>query len=420
MKDMLTSHSRAPIIASSLTVPGKTFPFDFIGPGAEKKTAEFCFNLAKDSIERAEKEYNCEVVGFVSDNEPKMKAVRALLVKWRPHLIVYGCSAHYLNLVESNATPSSIMASIVSVNKFFQDHHQPMQMLKAKGGLMPQLPNQTRWTSQRAALLTFIENHQKMLEIRDENKSLFKPEIKRFLDNRLLLVEVRNMIQQLDCVSCALNIFQSDKSDLSQCVLWWLKLMNDEDLHEDLRDEVKRRATEALSPQHLIAFMLDNRIYDDGDEENNQPRLSQDQEEVARQFLAETDELFSGILAAYVTKDTTIFPPSAFQTSIRHLQPQNYWRYLYVICHSESVKKFCNFIEKIFACVPSSAGLEQIFSTAALIQTKLRNRLASDRVRKLIKVYRLLDRHPVRRLGLEDEEEMRLIISQEAENSMEI
>ena len=35
-------------------------------------------------------------------------------------------------------------------------------------GMTPQLPNNTRWTSQRAALHTFVRNHSKYVEIRDE------------------------------------------------------------------------------------------------------------------------------------------------------------------------------------------------------------------------------------------------------------
>ena len=86
----------------------------------------------------------------------------------RPQLVVFGCSAHYLNLVETVATPQQIMGPIVKINRFFREHHQPAGWLKEKSGMTPQLPNNTRWTSQRAALHTFVRNHSKYVEIRDE------------------------------------------------------------------------------------------------------------------------------------------------------------------------------------------------------------------------------------------------------------
>ena len=67
-----------------------------------------------------------------------------MLVEWRPHIIAYGCSAHYLNLVESTATRTQIMAAIKDVHKYFRDHHRPAAWLKEKKGLLPQLPNDTR------------------------------------------------------------------------------------------------------------------------------------------------------------------------------------------------------------------------------------------------------------------------------------
>ena len=42
----------------------------------------------------------------------------------------------------------------------------------------------------------------------------------------------------------------------------------------------------------------------------------------------------------------------------------------------------------VSACPPSSAGIERLFSSAALIQTKIRNRLSNKRVQKLVHVSR--------------------------------
>jgi len=167
-QDGWSNVNREPIVGSSIYCDGKTFPLDFLDGGSAKKTADYCFQMAKQSIERAEKDYNTCVIGFVCDNEAKMKSVRRSLQEWRPQLLMFGCSAHYLNLVETVATPQQIMGPIVKINRFFREHHQPSGWLKEKDGMMPQLPNNTRWTSQRAALHTVVRNHPKYVEIRDE------------------------------------------------------------------------------------------------------------------------------------------------------------------------------------------------------------------------------------------------------------
>ena len=102
---------REPIIATCLHIPGKTFLHDAVDVGDVTKDAEYCANLAKTSIEAAERNYGCIVIGFVSDSESKMVKVQEILQEWRgKDFIVYPCSAHYVNLAQSVATPPAIKA----------------------------------------------------------------------------------------------------------------------------------------------------------------------------------------------------------------------------------------------------------------------------------------------------------------------
>ena len=180
---------REPIIASCIHVPGHSFLHDAIDVGDVTKSAEFCADLAKESIENAEEKYGCRVFGFVSDNEAKMLRVRAILEEWRGNtFITYGCLAHYLNLVQAEATPPQVKGQLVEVQKFFRNHQRPQAQLKSKGGKSPQLPNDTRWLSHREFLETFLHNYQ------------------RILDNRQIKEGANHMLQQLDLVSHSLNL----------------------------------------------------------------------------------------------------------------------------------------------------------------------------------------------------------------------
>ena len=108
--------------------------------GDVTKDAPFCADLAKASITSAEE----KVVGFVSDNENKMLRVRSILEEWRGKtFITYGCSAHYLNLVQAEATPSAIKNQLIEIQKYFRNHQRPAAQLKERGGKIPQLPNDT-------------------------------------------------------------------------------------------------------------------------------------------------------------------------------------------------------------------------------------------------------------------------------------
>ena len=48
---------------------------------------------------------------------------------------------------------------------------------------------------------------------------------------------------------------------------------------------------------------------------------------------------------------------------------------------------------RISACPPSSAGIERLFSSASLTQTKIRNRLSNERLHKLILIHRHFGSH---------------------------
>ncbi|RXG70531.1 hypothetical protein Avbf_07751 [Armadillidium vulgare] len=124
---MCTNH---PIIATCLHLPtsgdgGKKSLFaGSIDTGAEKKTANYISDLAIKQIGQFEDKYKCKIVAYISDNENKMKLTRQLLethykeVDARGHnlgLLMYGCAAHYLNLVEKEVTPRTVLSHLVEV-----------------------------------------------------------------------------------------------------------------------------------------------------------------------------------------------------------------------------------------------------------------------------------------------------------------
>ena len=82
-----------PIIASSLQVWVKLYLLDSHPTGSMAKTGENCNTLCEESIQKA------KVSGICTDNAKNMERLRAALQQVDPDLTVYGCSAHWLNLL---------------------------------------------------------------------------------------------------------------------------------------------------------------------------------------------------------------------------------------------------------------------------------------------------------------------------------
>ncbi|MEL7307755.1 MAG: hAT transposon family protein, partial [Pseudomonadota bacterium] len=316
--------------------------------------------------------------GFVTDNENKIKKLRQLLGEWRPELLIYGCSAHYLNLVENEATPSAAKNHIVEVQKYFRTHQKEAALLKEAGGKSPQLPNNTRWSSDKACFSTFVENHHLYLRIRDSEGNSMSPRIKHLIDNRGLLLEARHMLQQLDKISDALNVMQSDSSDLADATLAWMELIRDESLPEEVRRIIEKRFEEVRTPFHILAVMLRGKNI----------HLRKELKDEAMAHLENLNNDFPGIMAAYEMEDASMFPKAAFQNSVKNvLAPIKYWGWITQNAEIPLVKHFCSLAVKILSCPPSTGGLERCFSAFGMVHSKLRNRLNNERVAKLVKVY---------------------------------
>jgi hypothetical protein len=74
-----------------------------------------------------------------------------------------------------------------------------------KGGMMPQIPNDTRWNSQMDCVKTFLNNHPHYLAIREEHTDNIQENIGTILDNLQIFREAQNLDSQLNIVGTALD-----------------------------------------------------------------------------------------------------------------------------------------------------------------------------------------------------------------------
>ena len=108
----------------------------------------------------------------------------------------------------------------------------------------------------------------------------------------------------------------------------------------------------------------------------------------ARNYLADNYPAHIAYMAGFEVQDTKLYPKILFNSELRRvLTPTKYWQWARKVCTVKEAKDFCEFMENLFSCLASSAGLERIFSSCGLVHTKLRNRLLNERLIKIVNVY---------------------------------
>lgn len=392
--DGWSSVKNDPILASSVHTGKNTFLLQAMDSGAEKKTAEYCTTFVSSSVQEIKTKYNKHVFALCTDNEAKMKRMKELMKDDDDlkDIITYGCSAHYLNLLEKVVSPPTVMKHVVEVQKYFRNHHQPHAWLKEKGGVMPQIPNDTRWNSQNACMSTFTKNFYKYVEISSEHK--VPDNISKTLNNIHLYKEVAELQKQLAHVSDALDKLQSDSATLSSATDTWNELLKSETLAPH-KDSIKSRMKEAVQPFFDVANLMDPN--------SAGVNLNAEEEDQAEEWIKVHKPHFLPYILAFRIQDSDIFPSSMFEPKVVSMYKQNPGKWWMLMEHRTAKKGtlpsgFCQYFKDLLSCPPSSASIERIFSTFGHVWSKLRNRLGVEATR-LVKIYRHL------RLTMNDKDE---------------
>lgn len=133
-----------------------------------------------------------------------------------PKMLVFGSANHYLNLVDKAVTPPALK-QIVEIQTYFRNHHRPCAFLMQKKGMMPQIPNETRWSSQCECVRTFCENWHIYNEIVNtyDDDAMFTTEIKKKIRNFDYYKAALDLRDQLSILQVAMDKLQADNMTLS-------------------------------------------------------------------------------------------------------------------------------------------------------------------------------------------------------------
>lgn len=204
-------------------------------------------------------------------------------------------------------------------------------------------------------------------------------------------------------VGRALDYMQRDTSCFSKVYATWLRLVQSKEL-DQYKATIESRFNEAMQPFHALAYMTDPTLLE-------KVPIPKDQEDAAYKWLEEEYPQFLPGVLYYNIKDQDTFPTGMFaDITLKDTQmtASKWWKMMKTKfendlrrCEPEEKKKiaqyqalvdFCTFLMKLHSCPASSASIERTFSTFGLIWSKLRNKLESDKVTKLVKVHRYLNR----------------------------
>ena len=372
-----------PVIAHSLHTGNSVHFVSAVETGSNKKTAAFCTSLAQKAMLEASEKFCCEVSAVVTDNEKKMDVMRKELQKEDNELITYGCSAHLLNLVGQDLTPSNIICQIVEINKYFRNHHVPGALLSefsSQGAVKPQIPGETRWNSQLDCVQTFLTNRPFMVMVIAQNEDVVDVRIVNLINNIGLLKEAKNLLDQLKPVASALDRLQSDHSTIADACEEWLKLLQEESL-KPYQKTLKNRFQCAVTPHHILANMLHPKY--------RGSRLNSEQKEIGMQTILAKDPNFLPVMCSFQAESSP-FPKSMFaEQCLQNVTPVVWWQCVKKTTSGE-FHELCDYACSLLKLPASSSSIERVFSCFGLVQTKLRNRLGIEKASKLVTCYRHL------------------------------
>lgn len=376
-----------PIVCCSITTPeGQSILVDTIDTSGNPHTATYLKEVATNSITNAYKNLKVKVKSFVTDNAANVTKMRNELSKDNEDIIQYGCCAHMLNLLAQDVQIKGVSENIIKVVKYFRNKHLPASLYKAAGGKKLVMPIAVRWNTTRDCIRSYLANRGILVQMCQNNKSNFDINIIQIVNDAQITSNAILLLSRLDPIARALDRAQRDGTTISVAVEIWHRLENDLDKEtQEIKNVFQARRDMALGSYHYLANILDHRFL--GVNLNNNQR---------NKAFAEMQPDHMTIVTALLTQ-SSMFPNYLFGSQFKQTPPLEWWKLLNLNTTDprwlnwtgkEQFKSVC---EQLLSAVASTAGLERIFSTFGLVQSKIRNRLGTEKAHKLVYMFKNLN-----------------------------
>lgn len=376
-------HNESVICVIVTNRDGNCYLIDTIETVDNTHTADYLLKVTKKVIEETESRFDCRVTSLVTDSAANMSRMRKEIEADNGEFfITYGCAAHSLNLLAKDVEVPGVKDHVVHIIKYFRNHHLPASWYKLAGGKKLVLPQDVRWNTLADSLESFLRNWPILVQVCEEHRENIDKDVAKQVTNLSLKRNVEDYLQLLKPIAVALDKVQSNTCVISEAVEAWLSLYSTlkEHASRSVLEKVEKRMRQALTPNHFLAHILDPRYF--GEKQSNT------QINTAMSNLAEVHPSCAPSVVNLRAKANP-FPSYMFSHDVlRNVRPLSWWNSL---SHSLP-QNVLNLAECLLTSVASSAGVERVFSTFGLVQSKIRNRLGTEKAGKLVYIYKYLNR----------------------------
>ena len=363
-----------PIVCCSVTTRnGDTFLTSTIDTQDERHTADNLEVIAEKAIKEAEESLGCRVESFVTDNAANMKKMRSQL-KESYSIIAYPCSAHIADRLAKDVDSSAVKSDIVAIHKYFRNHHLPNSWYKQAGGKALPIPCEVRWNSVNDCLQAYVNNWATLVKVVETHRE----EIDSNICNQVLDITLKHKameyLSRMKPIAIALDKLQRDKCHLSDAVVIWKELQETfENMPLPDYMNFETRISAALTPAHLLAYILDPRYY-------GHPHLTREEFKTAINFLRDHNQSAHPSVLKYLAMES---PYESYMLSpdiLKDVDPLTWW----ISQKFHLDEHIISLVEQLHTARASTAGIERIFSTFGYVHSKTRNRLNTAKAAKLV------------------------------------
>ena len=383
--DTWSDVNNSPVLASSFIYKEKVFVVGGLDTTGEPHNAENLLHFVQEQIKQAESKFKVEIVGLVTDNAENMRKMRNDL---NADIVSYGCSAHQLNLLGQDIAPPSLIKLISEVSKFFKNVHSARALLVSKNINKPVLPSVVRWNSVFDMMTWFKDNWIGLNCIVTENNNNFSANdnsknVRKTIKDGAIFNEVSNYIGFLAPVSEAIDKMQSDKATVADGTEIW------KNLTEQFRSGAKRewlekaenRYQKALTGPWFAANLLHPKYMG--------LNLTPYEIEKALDWVKVKFPLSHGAVFEFIGENRDAIKQK-FE-GMEGVDPLKFMRSQIALGKLSS--KLIDVLMILHVLVPSSAGIERVFSTMGHIHSDKRNRLSAEKTTKLTFINKLLNQN---------------------------
>ena len=233
-------------------------------------------------------------------------------------------------------------------------------------------------------LESYIKHWPILLTICEQNRDKIDTYIVNIVNNLGIKRSAEELLQRLKPIAVALDKIQRDSCTIADTVDIWKTLEKDLALvTRDTKQKFKKRIQQALSSHRFLANLMHPRC---------RGQTSTDEEhEVAMELASTHHNMIVPNLINLKAQASPFLTYMFADTVIQSVQPVDWWRSHGNRLHPDTI----HVAKQLLTATSSSAGVERVFSSFGLVDSKLRNRLGIGKAAKLVFLFKLLNKKPL-------------------------